>query len=502
MTVIGIDLGTTYSAIAYINADGKSEIIPNLEGERITPSVVFFEDDNIVVGTYAKSVAISEGERVVQFIKRRMGSDYRIPQNGRDYSPEEISALILKKLKQDAEAFLNTTIRDVVITVPAYFDDKRRVATKTAGEIAGLNVLRIINEPTAAALEFSSSRKVDNQTLLVYDLGGGTFDITIMKVNDKEVDVIATGGDHELGGKDVDDCLISYFQEEFKKQTGADPLNTLAGQQELRSKAEETKKKLSSTSSTRVALNVKGQQVTFKITQSQFEELIDEIVLRAEMNVELLLEEANLTVNDIDDVLLVGGSTRIPLVSNKLTNFFGKKPLHSLQPDEAVATGAAILANTLAIESGQISTTTSKEVVTISDVCAHSLGVVSLNDNDILQNSIIISKNSKIPCEFSETFQTVSENQSTVEIKVLQGEAKDPEDCIVLGIAYLEKLPPSPKGSPVQITFHYDANGILNVTGVFVPTGKTVKAKIEVEGTMSAEEAQQSAKHIQKLDLE
>lgn len=214
MTVIGIDLGTTYSAMAYINADGKSEIIPNLEGERITPSVVFFEDENIVVGSYAKSVAISEGERVVQFIKRRMGSDYRIAQNGRDYSPEEISALILKKLKQDAEAFLNTTIQDVVITVPAYFDDKRRVATKTAGEIAGLNVLRIINEPTAAALEFSSSRKVDNQTLLVYDLGGGTFDITIMKVNGNKVDVIATGGDHELGGKDVDDCLISYFQEE------------------------------------------------------------------------------------------------------------------------------------------------------------------------------------------------------------------------------------------------------------------------------------------------
>ncbi|MEO1378088.1 MAG: Hsp70 family protein, partial [Cyanobacteria bacterium J06635_10] len=294
---------------------------------------------------------------------------------------------------------------------------------------------------------------------------------------------------------------VCFLNSEFKKQTGTDPLNTLAGQQELRSKAEETKKKLSSASSTRVALNVEGQQITFKITQSQFEELIDEIVLRAEMNVELLLEEANLTVNDIDDVLLVGGSTRIPLVSNKLTNFFGKKPLHSLQPDEAVATGAAILANTLAIESGQISTTKSKKVE-ISDVCAHSLGVVCLNDNGIPENSIIISKNSNIPCEFSQTYGTVSDNQSTVKIEILQGEAKDPEDCIVLGTAYLENLPPSPKGSAVEITFSYDANGILNVTGIFVPTGKTVKAKIEVEGTMSAEEAQQSAKHIQKLDLE
>jgi molecular chaperone DnaK len=494
---IGIDLGTTYSAIAYINTEGKSEIITNSEGERITPSVVLFEDDSIVVGSYAKTVAVSEGERVVQFIKRRMGSDYRINQNGRDYTPEEISALILKKLKKDAEAFLNTTIRDVVITVPAYFDDKRRIATKTAGEIAGFNVLQIINEPTAAALEFSASWEVSNKTILVYDLGGGTFDITIMKINGKEVDVIATGGDHELGGKDIDDCLIKYFQEEFKKATGFDPLNSLAGQQELRSKAEETKKKLSSTPSTRVALNVEGRSAAFKITQSQFEELIDDIVFATDSNIQLVLEDAGLTAQDIDDVLLVGGSTRIPMVSKLLTRLIKKEPLRSVNPDEAVAQGAAIFAKIISSNEP-----TSTSTPTISDVCAHSLGVASLNDLRVLENSTIISKNSKIPCQVSQTYETVHDNQQSVEIRILQGDAKDPDDCVQLGIAYLENLPPRSKGSPVEITFNYDANGILHVTGVFAPTGQTVKTKIEVQGTMSPEAAERSKKELRNINIE
>ncbi|MBD1892963.1 Hsp70 family protein [Coleofasciculus sp. FACHB-SPT9] len=501
--VIGIDLGTTYSAIAYVNADGKSEIIPNSEGERITPSVVFFEDSNIVVGSYAKSVAVSEGERVVQFIKRRMGSDYRIRQNDRDYTPEEISALILKKLKQDAESFLNTTIRDVVITVPAYFDDKRRTATKTAGEIAGLNVLRIINEPTASALEFSASREVHNKTILVYDLGGGTFDITIMKVNGKDVDVIASGGDHELGGKDIDDCLIGLFQEEFKKATGFDPLSSIAGQQELRSKAEETKRKLSSSPNVRIALNVEGRSATFKVTQNQFEELIDEIVLRTEMNIELVLEEAGLAAQDIDDVLLVGGSTRIPLVGKMLLRLFGKEPLRSVNPDEVVAQGAAILAITLSTESGEGSPSPSNTVLpTISDVCAHSLGVVIVNDFGVEENSTIIPKNSKIPCQASEVYGTASDNQSSINIRIVQGDAKDPDDCVSLGEAYLENFPPSPAGSPVRIIFLYDENGILDVTGVFVQTGQTVKTRIEVQGTMSSDAARRSRQELQSLNVE
>lgn len=500
--VIGIDLGTTYSAMAYINADGKSEIIPNREGERITPSVVLFDDDSIVVGSYAKSVAVSEGEKVVQFIKRKMGFDYKTHKNGKDYTPEEISALILKKLKQDAEEFLHTTIRDAVITVPAYFDDKRRIATKMAGEIAGLNVLRIINEPTAAALEFSASREIRNQTIMIFDLGGGTFDITIMKVNGKDVDVIVTGGDHELGGKDIDDCLIKYFEEQFQEATGFDISTSLAGQQELRSKAEETKKKLSSATSTRVALNVEGRQAGFKVTQAQFEELIDDIITRAEMNIEVLLDEANLTEKDIDDVLLVGGSTRIPLVSKMLTRLFGKEPLRSVNPDEVVAQGAAILAQTLAIESGEYSTNNWTELPTISDVCSHSLGVVSLNDYGVLENSIIIPKNSKIPCQESEIYGTVRDEQEEVEIQVLQGDAKNPDDCVNLGKAHLTNLPPYPKGSGIEITFVYDANGILNVTGVFLETGQSVKTKIEIQGTMSLEAAQQSAKLMKNLDVE
>jgi molecular chaperone DnaK len=499
--VIGIDLGTTYSAIAYINADGKSEIIANAEGERITPSVVLFEDNNVVVGSYAKSVAVSEGEKVVQFIKRRMGDDYRTHQNGKDYTPEEISALILKKLKQDAEAFLNTSIRDAVITVPAYFDDKKRIATKTAGEIAGLNVLRIVNEPTAAALEFSASRQIDAQTILVYDLGGGTFDITILKVNGKNVDVIASNGSHELGGKDIDDCLITFFQQEFQKATGFDPLSSIAGEQELRSKAEETKRKLSSSPNTRVSLSVGGRQAAFKVTQAQFEELIDELILQTEMNVELVLGEANLSLRDIDDVLLVGGSTRIPKVSKMLTRLFGKEPLRSVNPDEVVAQGAAILANSLSSETDGTSSTQAS-APTISDVCAHSLGVSSLNDSRILENSIIIPKNSKIPCSFSQQYGTVYENQTSVEIEVLQGEDKDPEYCVELGKARLENLPPSPAGSPLEITFQYDENGILSVKGVFLNSGQSISTKIEVQGAMSPEDARKSRQNIQSINVE
>ncbi|NMF65403.1 hypothetical protein DP113_01275 [Brasilonema octagenarum UFV-E1] len=500
--VIGIDLGTTYSAMAYINADGKSEIIPNAEGERITPSVLLFEDDSVVVGSYAKNVAVSEGERVVQFIKRRMGTDYRIRQNGRDYSPEDISALILKKLKQDAEVFLNTTIRDVVITVPAYFDDKRRVATKTAGEIAGLNVLGIINEPTAAALEFSASREVHNKTILVYDLGGGTFDITIMKVNGKDVNVIASGGDHELGGKDIDDCLIAFFQQEFRKATGFDPLTSLAGEQELRSKAEETKRKLSSSPNARVSLNVEGRQAAFKITQPQFEELIDELVLRTEMNVELVLDEAELSTRKIDDVLLVGGSSRIPLVAKMLTRLFGKEPLRSVNPDEVVAQGAAILANSLAIEAGEVPQTPNTLLPNISDVCAHSLGVVSLNDFGVPENSIIIPKNSKIPCQQSQVYGTVRDKQDAVDIEILQGDAQDPQDCVQLGIARMENLPPSLAGSPVEVTFAYDANGILHVKGVFLNTGQSISTNIEVQGVISPEAARRSRQELQSISVE
>ncbi|MBW4495101.1 MAG: Hsp70 family protein [Oscillatoria princeps RMCB-10] len=503
--VIGIDLGTTYSAMAYMK-DGKAEIIPNCDGERITPSVVFFDDSDTVVGTFAKNVAISEGDRVVQFIKRKMGSDYRIRQNGRDWTPEEISAQILKKLKQDAESFLNTTVRDAVITVPAYFDDKRRMATKTAGEIAGFNVLRIINEPTAAALEFSASREVRNKTMLIYDLGGGTFDITIMRVNGKDVDVIVSGGDHELGGKDIDDCLMAYFQEEFKKATGLDPLSSLAGQQKLRTEAEATKKKLSTSDSTRVALDVEGRQAQFKVTRSKFEALIDDLIVRTEMNIEIelgkALEKENLNREDIDDILLVGGSTRIPAVSKMLSRLFGKEPLRSVNPDEVVAQGAAILANTLAIQAGQATAPAGTVLPTVSDVCAHSLGVVSLNDFGVPENSVIIPANSKIPCKASNTYVTVKDNQSAVNIEILQGDAKDPEDCELLGTARLENLPPYPAESGVEITLFYDVNGILQVTGIFLPTGQKVSATIKVQGTMSPEAAKQSKRELDSIKVE
>lgn len=499
--VIGIDLGTTFSAMAYMK-DGKSEIIPNSEGERITPSVVFFDDDSIVVGTFAKNVAVSEGDRVVQFIKRSMGDDYVIKQQGREWRPEEISALILKKLKKDAESYLNTSIRDAVITVPAYFDDRKRMATKTAGEIAGLNVLQIINEPTAAAMEFTASQEVQNKTILVYDLGGGTFDVTIMRVDGKKIDVIATGGDHQLGGKDIDDRIITYFQEEFQKATGVDPLNSKAGQQRLRIEAEVAKKKLSSSSNTRVALDVEGRQANFKITQAKFEDLIDELLVRAEMNVELVLADANLTPQGIDDVLLVGGSSRIPAVSKRLTKIFGKEPLKTVNPDEVVAQGAAILAQSLAIESGQAIPTPNTVLPQFSDVCSHSLGVVSLNESRVPENSVIIPKNSTIPCKFSQSYGTVRDNQTGVDIQILQGEDRDPEYCMNLATARIENIPPSPSGSEVDITFAYDASGILSVTGIFVPTGQKVSTTIQVQGTMSPEETKRSQQDMKDRNVE
>lgn len=499
--VIGIDLGTTFSAMAYMK-DGKAEIIPNSEGERITPSVVFFDDDSIVVGTFAKNVAVSEGDRVVQFIKRRMGDDYTIRQQGRDWRPEEISALILKKLKQDAESYLNTPIRDAVITVPAYFDDRKRMATKTAGEIAGLNVLQIINEPTAAAMEFTASQEVHNKTMLVYDFGGGTFDVTIMQVDGKKIDVIATGGDHQLGGKDIEDRIITYFQEEFQKATGFDPLNSLAGQQRLRNEAEVDKKRLSSSSNTRVALDIEGRQANFKITQAKFEDLIDDLIVRTEMNVELVLEDANLNPGQIDDVLLVGGSSRIPAVSKRLTKLFGKEPLRTVNPDEVVAQGAAILAQSLAIESGQLIPTHNTVLPRFFDVCSHSLGVISLNENGVLENSVIISRNNKIPCKFSKSYGTVEHNQTTVNIQILQGEDKDPEYCGKLGEAQMENLPPSPSGSEVEVIFTYDANGILSVTGIFVPTGQKVSTTIKVPGTMSPQETKRSQEDIKNRNIE
>lgn len=499
--VIGIDLGTTFSAMAYMK-DGKAEIIPNSEGERITPSIIFFDDDSIVVGTFAKNVAVSEGDRVVQFIKRRMGDDYLIHQQGRDWRPEEISASILKKLKNDAESYLNTPIRDAVITVPAYFDDRKRMATKTAGEIAGLNVLQIINEPTAAAMEFTASQEVQNKTMLVFDFGGGTFDVTIMRVNGKKIDVIATGGDHQLGGKDIDDRIIAYFQEEFQKATGFDPLNSLAGQQRLRNEAEAAKKRLSSSSNTRVALDVEGRQANFKITQAKFEDLIDDLIIRAETNIELVLEDANLTPQEIDDVLLVGGSSRIPAVSKRLTKIFGKEPLKTVNPDEVVAQGAAILAQSLAIESGQAMPTPNTVLPQFSDVCSHSLGVIIFNERGVPENSVIIPKNSTIPCKFSQSYGTARDNQSAVEIQILQGEDKDPEYCGQLGNARMENLPPSPSGSEVEITFGYDASGILSVTGIFVPTGQKVITTIKVQGTMSPEETKRSQEEMKKRNVE
>lgn len=504
--VVGIDLGTTYSAIACINQHGRPEIIPNREGERITPSVLLFDGDSPIVGTIAKRSAVASPLNVCQFVKRQMGEkNWRfLAENDKEYAPEEISALILRRLREDAETFFGCEIKDAVITVPAYFNDAQRKATQDAGKIAGLNVLRIINEPTAAALAYGLD-KVDDQTIMIYDLGGGTFDVTIMRISAGEIDVIATGGDKNLGGFDWDNKTMEFLNNDFQKSAPTDLFEDLSSQQDLRDKAEIAKKTLSSRDNTKVFLSAEGNNVSVNFSREVFEEVSSDLLGRTKTLMEMTLEDAQMAWSEIDKILLVGGSTRMKSVPTLIGNVSNKKPSSELHPDEAVAIGAALLGGILQKQAGEgdLAHLDCLPNVRISDVNSHSLGVVAVDSRTGMPyNSIILPKDSKISTRASNIYGTVVDNQTEIEVEVTEGEEEDLEYVRVIGSGSM-RIPAYPKGSPVEVSFQYDNNGIIHIT-VFDKTKNCALGELQIErqSNRSADEIEQMERQIASTEIQ
>lgn len=490
---IGIDLGTTNSCVAIVEA-GEPTVIVNADGGRTTPSVVHFaKSGERLVGQQAKRQAVLNPERTIASIKRKMGTREVVTIDGKDYTPEQISALILSKLKADAEAYLGEEIKQAVITVPAYFDDTQRTATKHAGEIAGLEVLRIINEPTAAALAYGAQERDKRQkeaTILVYDLGGGTFDVSILDVEigkGEERDyyeVLATSGDTHLGGDDFDERVIDYLADEFKKETGIDLRKDRQALQRLKDAAEKAKCELSTTLQTNISLpfitNVEGEgpkHLEMTLTRAKLEELIGDLVERTAVSVETAIREAGITKEKIDEVILVGGSTRIPAVQELVRRLTGKEPKKGINPDEVVAVGAAIQAAVL--------TGAGAQDMVLVDVTPLTLGVETLGD----VFDVVIPRNTSIPTRQQRVYSTASDMQTTVEVHVLQGERPRASQNKSLGRFHLTGIPPAPRGMPqIEVTFDLDSNGILNVSARDKATGKEQKITITGSGALDENE--------------
>jgi molecular chaperone DnaK len=488
--VIGIDLGTTNSCVAVMEG-GEAVVIPNAEGSRTTPSVVGFKKDGErIVGETAKRQAITNPDRTVISIKRHMGTNHKVKIGDDEYTPQQISAMILQKLKADAEAYLGTKVTQAVITVPAYFNDSQRQATKDAGKIAGLEVLRIVNEPTAAALAYGLD-KGEDQTILVYDLGGGTFDVSILELGDGLFEVKATSGDNRLGGDDFDQRIIDYLVAEFKKEHGVDLSKDNAAVQRLKDAAEKAKKELSGVMSTTISLPfitvVDGvpQHLEMNLTRAKFEELTADLVERTMGPTRQALADAGLSPSDIDRVVLVGGSTRIPAVQEAVKRLIGKEPHKGVNPDEVVALGAAIQAGVL---TGDV-----KDVVLL-DVTPLSLGIETAGG----VFTKMIERNTTIPTSKSQIFSTYSDNQTSVEIHVLQGERAMAADNKTLGRFILSDIPPAPRGVPqIEVTFDIDANGIVNVSAVDKGTGKSQKITITSSSGLTDEEIDRMMKEAE-----
>ena len=495
--IIGIDLGTTNSCVAVMEG-GKPVVIANSEGMRTTPSVVgFLKTGERVVGEPAKRQAVTNADKTISSIKRHMGSDYRVEIDGKKYSPQEISAMILQKLKSDAEGYLGEKVTEAVITVPAYFSDGQRQATKDAGKIAGLDVKRIINEPTAAALSYGLDNEQE-QRIMVYDLGGGTFDVSIIEIGEGVIEVLATAGDNKLGGDDFDNAITQYMLDEFKKAEGIDLSGDKMAMQRLKEAAEKAKKELSSATTTNINLpfitaTAEGpKHFDMNLTRAKFDELTRDLVDKTAIPVQNAMKDAGLNYSDLGQVLLVGGSTRIPAVQDKVRALTGKEPSKSLNPDECVAIGASIQGGKLAGDAGAGD-------ILLLDVTPLSLSIETMGG----VATRLIERNTTIPTKKSQIFSTAADNQTAVDINVVQGERQFAKDNKSLGQFRLDGIAPAPRGIPqIEVTFDIDANGIVNVSAKDLGTGKEQHITITAGSNMSDSDIEKAVKEAAEFEAQ